>query len=67
MYVHDAENDFKNSSFKLIGYIKHEFKFFLVFKFPTGRWSVGRWLVHLVDCRLVDGKWSVGPLVNDLR
>ena len=43
MYVHDAENDFKNSSFKLIGYIKHEFKFFLVFKFPTGRWSVGKW------------------------
>ena len=45
MCVHDAEHDFKNSVFKVIGYVKYEFKFFLVLKFLTGRLSVGRWLV----------------------
>ena len=45
MRMHDAENDFKNSLFKVIGYVKYEFQFFLVLKFLTGRWSVGRWSV----------------------
>ena len=50
MCVHDAEHDFKNSVFKVIGYVKCEFKFFLVVKFLSdgwwfGRFSVGQWLV----------------------
>ena len=55
MCVHDAEHNFRNSIFKVIGYVKYEFKFFLVLKFLTGRWSVGRWPVHLVGGRLVGG------------
>ena len=51
MCVHDAEHDFKNSVFKVIGYAKYEFKFFLVPKCLTGRWSV-----HLVGGRLIDGR-----------
>ena len=51
MCVHNAGNDFKNSVFKVIDYVKCEFKLFLVFKFPSGRWSVGRWSV--VGGRLV--------------
>ena len=51
MRMHDAENDFKNSLFKAIGYVKYEFQFFLFLKFLTGRWSVGRWPVV---------SWSVG-------
>ena len=54
MCVHDAEHDFKYSVFKVIVYVKYEFKFFLVLKFLTGRWSV-----HLVGGRLVSGWWSV--------
>ena len=53
MRVYDAEPDFKNSLFKVIGCVKYEFKFFLVFKFLTGRWSVGWWSMHLVGGRLV--------------
>ena len=45
MCVHDAELDFKNSVFKVIVYVKYEFKFFLVLKFLTGWLLVGRWLV----------------------
>ena len=41
MRVYDADHDIKNSLFKVIGYVKHEFKFFLVLKFITGRWLVG--------------------------
>ena len=37
MRVHDPEHDFKNSLFKVIGYVKHELKFFLVLKCLTGR------------------------------
>ena len=48
MCVYDAGHDFKNSVFKFIGYVKYELKFFLVFKFLTGRWSV-----HSVGGRLV--------------
>ena len=59
MCVHDAEHDFKNSVFKLIVYVKYEFKFFLVLKFLTGQCSVGRWSVHLVGGRLIGGRWSV--------
>ena len=51
MCVHDEEHDFQNSAFKIIGYVKYEFKFFLVLKFHTGRWSVGRCSVG----RLVGG------------
>ena len=36
MSVHDANHDFKNSVFKVIVYVKHEFRFFLVLKFLTG-------------------------------
>ena len=43
MCVHDVEHDFKYSVFKVVVYVKHEFTFFLVLKFFTGRWSVGRW------------------------
>ena len=53
MCVHDAEHDFKNSVFKVIGNAKYEFKFFLVLKFLTGRWSVDQWSVG----RLVGGLW----------
>ena len=66
MCVHDAGSDFKNSVFKVIGYVKYEFKFFLVLKFLTGRWSVGRWSVHLFDGRMIGGRWSVGRLVGGL-
>ena len=51
MRVHDAEHDFKNSVFKVIGHVKCEFKFLLVLKFLTGPWSAGRWSV--VGGRLV--------------
>ena len=51
MCVHDAEHNFQTSVFKVIGYVKYEFKFFLVLKFHTGRWSVGRCSVG----RLVGG------------
>ena len=50
MCVHDAEHDFKHSVFKVIVYVKYEFRLFLVLKFLTGRWSVGWWSV---------GRWSV--------
>ena len=57
MCVHDAEHDFENSVFNAIGYAKYEFRFFLVLKFLTGRWSVrlfgGRWS----DGRVVGGRW----------
>ena len=43
MRVHDAEDDFKNSLFKVMGYDKYEFRFSLILKFLTGLWSV-----HLV-------------------
>ena len=54
MCVHDAEHDFIYSVFKVIVYVKYEFKIFLVLKFHTGRWSVG-WLV-VGRC----GRWLVG-------
>ena len=63
MCVHDAEHDFQNSIFKIIGYIKYEFKFFLVLKFLTGRWLVGRWSVHLVGWSMVGGRWVVWLVV----
>ena len=66
MCVDDAEHDFKNSTFKVIDYVKYEFKFFLVLKFFIVRWSVGRCSVHLVGGRLVGGRWSVGRLVGAL-
>ena len=53
--MHDAEHDFKDSVFKVIGHVKDEFRFFMLLKFLTGRW-----LVHLVGGRLVGGRWSVG-------
>ena len=53
MCVHDAEHDFKNSVFKVTGYVNYEFNFFLVLKFLSGRWSVGQWSVHGVGARLV--------------
>ena len=61
MCVHDAEHDFQNSVFKVIDYVKYEFKFFLFLKF-TGRWSL-----HLFGGRLVGDRysvvgWSVGRL-----
>ena len=49
MRVHDGEHDFKNSLFKVIGYVKYKFTFFLVHKFFAGRWSV----------KVVGGQWSV--------
>ena len=57
MCVHDSEHDFQNFVFSIIGYVKYEFKFFLVLKFLASRWSVGRWSVHLVGAF---GRWSVG-------
>ena len=54
MRVHDGEHDFKNSLFKVIGYVKYKFTFFLVHKFFAGRWSVGQWSV-----KVVGGQWSV--------
>ena len=67
MCVHDAEHDFQNSVFKIIGYVKYEFKFFLVLKFLTGRWSVG-WCVWSVVGWSV-GRWSVagGRLVDGFK
>ena len=58
--VHDAEDDFKNFVFKIIGYVKYEFKFFLVLKFLTDMGLVG-WSVFdaFGQCRLVIGRWSV--------
>ena len=49
MCVYDAEHDFQNSVFKVIGYVKYEFRLFLVLKFL------------LVSRRLVGGRciWSV--------
>ena len=69
MCVHDAQHDFKNYVFKVIGYVKYEFKFFLALNFLTGRWSVGRWSVHLVGGRLVGGRcwWSVGRFLSGLK
>ena len=55
MCVHDAEHDLKCSVFKDMVYVKYEFKFFLAFKFLTGWWLVGRWLVHMVGGQLVGG------------
>ena len=57
MRLQDAEHDFKNSLFKVIGYVKYEFNFFLVLKLLTGRWLVGQWSVHVVVDRLVDDGW----------
>ena len=57
MCVHDAEHDFKYSAFKVIVYVKYEFKFFLVPKFLTGWWSVD-WCIWLVIGWLV-GRWLV--------
>ena len=65
MYVHDAK--YLKSVFKVIDYVKHEFKFFLVLKFFTGRWSVGRWSVHLVGCRLICGRLVGGRWLVVLR
>ena len=59
MCVHDSEHDFKYSVLEVIVYVKYEFKFFLVLKFLIGRWSVDRWLVHLVGGRWSVGGWSV--------
>ena len=67
MCVHDLDHDLKYSVFKVIVYVKYEFKFFLVFKFLTGRWSVGRWSVHLIGGRLAGDRWSVGRLVGDFK
>ena len=53
MRVHDGEHDFKNSLFKVIGYVKYKFTFFLVHKFFAGRWSVGQWSVKVVGGQLV--------------
>ena len=60
MCVHDAEHDFKYSVFKVIVYLKYEFKFFTVLKFLIGRWLVGWWSVHLFDGQLVGGRLVVG-------
>ena len=54
MRLQDAEHDFKNSLFKVIGYVKYELKCFLVLKFFY--WSVGRWSVHLVRSWLIGGQ-----------
>ena len=69
MCVHDAEH-----AFKVLSYVKYEFKFFLVLKFLTGWWSVGWWSVHLVVDRLagsqlVGRRWSVvgGRLVGGFK
>ena len=37
---------------------------FLVLISLIGRWSVSRWLMHLVGSRLVGGWWSVDRLVG---
>ena len=65
MCVHDAEHDFQNSVFKVIDYVKYEFKFFLVLKFLTGRWSFVRWSV----VGWLVGRWSVvaGRLVGRFK
>ena len=57
MRVHDTEHDCKNSLFKVITYVKYEFKYFLVLKFLTGRWWVVRWSAHLIGGRLIG--WPV--------
>ena len=69
MCMHDAEHDFKNSFFKVIGYVKYEFRFSLILKFLTGWWSVvwcsvGRWSVISWSV----GRWFVlrGRLFGDL-
>ena len=59
MCVHDAEHYIEYSVYKVIVYVKYEFKFFLVLKFLTGRWSVSWWSVHLVGGRLFCG-WLIG-------
>ena len=51
MCVHDAEH-----VFKVISYVKYEFKFSLVLKFLTGWWSV-------VGGRLVGG-WCIWSVVG---
>ena len=63
MCVHDAEH-----LFKVISYVKYEFKFFLVLKFHTDWWLVGRQLVHVVGGWLV-GRCSVvgGRLVGGFK
>ena len=79
MCVRDSEHDFQNSVFKVIDYVKYEFKLILVLKFLTGWWSVDRWSVHLAGRRLIRdwwlvvgwsvGRWSVvgGRLVNGFK
>ena len=64
MREHDAEHDFKSTLFKVIGYVRYEFKFYLILKFLTGRWSFGRWSVVVWS----GGRWSVvgGRLVGCL-
>ena len=74
MCMHDTEHDLKNSVFKVIAYIKYEFRFFwssnflLVSRLLVGafcRWSGGRWLV----VSLLVGRWSVvgGWLVGGFK
>ena len=46
MHVYDAEHNFKNSLFKVMSNMNSNF--FLVLKFPTGRWSVERWSMGLI-------------------
>ena len=55
-----------NSVLKVVGYVKYEFKFFLIFKFLTGWCSVGRWSLHLVGGQLVGGRLVGGRLVGGL-
>ena len=52
--------------FKVIGYVKYEFKFSLVLRFLTGRWTVGGWSVNLFGARLVGARCLVGRLIGGL-
>ena len=63
--MHNLRYDLIYSVFKVAGYVKYELNFFLVFKFLTGWWSIGRWSVQLVGGRLVGDRWSVSRLVGD--
>ena len=62
MCMHDTEHDLKNSVFKVIAYIKYEFRFFwssnflLVSRLLVGGRVVGGWWSV---CWLVGGQWSV--------
>ena len=67
MCVHHAEHYFQNSVFNVIGYVKYKFKFFLVLRFLTSRWSVGPRSVHLVGWSVIGGQWSVGRLVGGFK